>query len=181
MTRCAAALILAAFAAPALAGDGESEHARVEILPGWRAADGSHVAALRIALDDGWKTYWRAPGEAGSPPSFDGSGSQNLARVEVHWPVPEVVSSNGMTTLGYHGELVLPFAAVPVDPDADIVLAGDLALGICHDVCMPMQAEVDAVLPLGVTAEDHRIAGALLARPWSRPAARLRRSPTGSG
>ena len=36
-----------------------------EILPGWRHADGAHLAGLRLTLDPGWKTYWRAPGDAG--------------------------------------------------------------------------------------------------------------------
>ena len=41
------------------------------ILTGWQRTDGKHVSALHIELNDGWKTYWRAPGDAGIPPHFD--------------------------------------------------------------------------------------------------------------
>ena len=44
--------------------------------------------ALHIVLQPGWKTYWRSPGDAGYPPQVDVSGSTNVARVELMWPVP---------------------------------------------------------------------------------------------
>ena len=56
------------------------------VLTGWRMENGHHMAALRITLAPGWKTYWRAPGEAGIPPRFDWTGSDNLSAVTVHWP-----------------------------------------------------------------------------------------------
>lgn len=159
-------LLLALIAAtPGLADDGPGPHAAVDILPGWRLADGTHMAALRITLDAGWKTYWRAPGEAGIPPSFDWSGSDNLAGVDVHWPVPEVIASDGMTTLGFTRELILPIEVTPVDPAADIALTGSLAFGICHDICMPVTSEVNAALPALATAEVAAISAALDARP----------------
>ncbi|MFY8145805.1 MAG: protein-disulfide reductase DsbD domain-containing protein, partial [Rhodobacter sp.] len=57
-----------------------------EVLPGWRTEQGTHMAALRLTLAPGWKTYWRSPGDAGIPPLFNWSGSQNLSGVRVHWP-----------------------------------------------------------------------------------------------
>ncbi|MCB1336667.1 MAG: hypothetical protein KDK10_04120 [Maritimibacter sp.] len=154
-----------AAAGPAVANPVPDPHAVVEILPGWRLADGTHMAALRIALDPGWKTYWRAPGEAGIPPDFDWTGSDNVKAVRYVWPVPEVVTSNGMTTLGYHEELILPMEILPVDPDADVALTGALNMGVCDDICMPLTAEVAASLPADTTGEDARIAAALSARP----------------
>ncbi|MEL7014329.1 MAG: protein-disulfide reductase DsbD domain-containing protein, partial [Pseudomonadota bacterium] len=58
------------------------------LLTGWRAADGSHIAALQIDLAPGWTTYWRAPGDAGIPPYFDWHASENLSSVDVEWPSP---------------------------------------------------------------------------------------------
>lgn len=174
MTRFALAIAATLLAAlPSLSLAGPPPQARVDILPGWRQADGSHMAAVRILLDDGWKTYWRAPGEAGLPPRFDWSGSENLGEVRMHWPVPEVVRSNGMTTLGYHRELVLPIEIQPVDPEADIALSGALTMGICEDICMPLEADVTATLPAAPAGEDARIAAALEAQPASAEAARV--------
>ena len=71
------------------------------IIPGSRQDDGSRLAGLRLTLARGWKTYWRSPGEAGVPPSFDWSRSENVAGVEVLWPRPKFFDSFGLTTIGY--------------------------------------------------------------------------------
>lgn len=165
MKRSIACLSGALLVAPVVAFANPEPHAKVEVLPGWRMADGTHMAALRIALAEGWKTYWRAPGEAGIPPVIDWSGSENLAGVTLHWPVPEIIAANGMTTLGFTHELVLPVAVTAEDAGADIALAADLIFGICEEVCMPLRAEVAGVLPAGAAQKDARIAAALAARP----------------
>ena len=54
------------------------------------------MAAVEIRLAPGWHTYWRVPGEAGIPPRFDWSGSQNLAAVAYEWPRPEIIVSYGI-------------------------------------------------------------------------------------
>src|SRR5690242_4086254 len=36
---------------------------------------------IEIRLKDGWKTYWRYPGDSGVPPVLDFSKSQNLKAV----------------------------------------------------------------------------------------------------
>lgn len=174
MTRLIAQILVTlALAGPALADSHDATHAHVELLPGWRTDDGTHMAALRITLDDGWKTYWRAPGEAGLPPNFDWSGSQNLEQVIAHWPVPDVFDSGGTSTLGYYDELVLPLEIVPSDPSVDVALSGNLAMGICEHICLPMQAEVSAVLSDGQHTVDPRIEAALVDRPETAEVAGL--------
>ncbi len=166
MTRFTSAVLTAlALTFPGIAAAGPDPQAEVGILPGWRIDDGAHMAALRITLEEGWKTYWRAPGEAGIPPSIDWSGSENFRAVSFHWPVPDIIVSNGVTTLGYARELVLPIEVVAADPGADIVIEATLAFGICEEVCMPLQVQVSAVLPAAATAKDARILSALAARP----------------
>ena len=164
-----AALLGAAFgltAPTALAGDhyDPDEAARVEILSGWREADGTHMAALHVELGAGWKTYWRAPGDAGIPPSIDWSGSKNLGAVSYQWPVPEVFEQNGMRTIGYQHELVLPIQITPRDLSAPVTLKARLTLGVCRDVCMPMQTRLKVELPTP-GAPDARISRAMEQRP----------------
>ncbi|HHC29318.1 MAG TPA: hypothetical protein ENK80_01965, partial [Rhodobacterales bacterium] len=161
MTRFIAPLLAAAFTAlplfPAMAGN----EARVDVLPGWQTETGTHMAGLRIHLAPGWKTYWRAPGEAGLPPVFDWSASANVDAVTVHWPVPDIFDTSGATTLGYHDEIILPVEIEPNDAQGDIQLDGALAMGICKDICMPMQVTVSATLPHDLTNADPRITLAL--------------------
>ncbi len=139
----------AAWAASDSAGFNPEEVAQVDILPGWRGEDGRHWAAIRIRLADGWKTYWRAPGDSGIPPAFDWAGSKNLKAVTFHWPVPQVFDSNGLQTIGYKGELILPIELEARNPGRRIVLNGRVAMGVCSDVCMPMEADLAARLPAG--------------------------------
>ena len=78
--------------------DAAGGQAAVGTLDGWRQPDGSRLAAVEIRLAPGWHTYWRVPGDAGIPPSFDWSGSSNLASVAYEWPRPEIFDSFGMRT-----------------------------------------------------------------------------------
>lgn len=139
--------------------------AQIDVLPGWRDASGRHTAAIRIRLADGWKTYWRAPGEAGIPPSFDWSGSRNLASVAFHWPRPEVFEQNGMRTIGYKHELILPMELTPKNPEKKISLRGQINLGVCRDVCMPMQSDLSVNLPAQLQGPSPAITRALEMRP----------------
>jgi DsbC/DsbD-like thiol-disulfide interchange protein len=133
-----------------------------EVLPGWR--DGTrHVAAIRIHLAPGWKTYWRAPGEAGIPPAFAWSGSQNLAGVSIHWPVPTVFDQNGFRSIGYSGTLTLPIA-ISTQTAGPVLLRGRLDMGVCEHVCVPFSVDFSAELPAGGAA-DPEIRAALADRP----------------
>jgi len=139
----------------------------VSILPGWRMADGSRMAAFHFELAPGWKTYWRAPGEAGIPPRFDWQGSRNLGAVEVLWPTPQQTVTNGMRTIGYAHDLILPVRITPERAGRAVTLAAALEIGVCSDICVPVETEVRLELPRGDGAIDPRIAAALAARPYT--------------
>lgn len=137
---------LAAISGPAAAAP------QVRILPGWRTPEGARIAAIEIRLAPGWHTYWRVPGEAGIPPSFDWSASKNLAAVGYEWPRPELFETEGMQTFGYEQALVLPVQLRPVDPAAPIEVALAAAFGVCSDICMA--AEAKAALTLSPDAPE---------------------------
>ena len=149
---------------------------RAEVLPGWRTERGTHMAALRLTLADGWKTYWRAPGDSGIPPRFDWTGSDNLASVRVHWPQPRVFDTSGVRTIGFEHELVLPleFSLHSTQDVARIDARVDL--GVCEDVCVPVTLSIAADLPAAVTAGDSRIEAALAQRPRAAADAGLTRA-----
>jgi Disulphide bond corrector protein DsbC len=125
------------------------------LLPGWQTANGSHMAAVDLTLAPGWKTYWRSPGDAGIPPSFDWSGSKNVATLHIHWPAPSVFHTNGMQSIGYHDRLLLPVEVQPVDPTQPVILSLKMNLGICDDICLPATVALrsDLVAP-GVSAGE---------------------------
>ena len=152
--------LLLATAAPA---QSISELVDLEVLPGWRQADGSHIAGLRITLAPGWKTYWRAPGAAGIPPRFDFAGSRNIREAAPHFPSPEVFDQAGLTSVGYSREVVFPLR-LDLDGDGPARLRGEIEIGVCAEICIPATLPFDAVLP-----EQGRRDGRLLVALADRP------------
>ncbi len=161
----ASILALSPLAAQAQAPASLSDVAKVTLLPGWRTENGTHMAAIRITLADGWKTYWRSPGDAGIPPRFDWQGSDNLAGVTLHWPIPKVFYQNGLRTIGYSGDTVIPIEFTPTGSAQDVIsLIGEMELGVCSEICAPMTVSFQAdLLPIGTP--DKMIRTSLANRP----------------
>lgn len=163
---CLIALLLAGSAGTGAAAPAAMPEVLVDaaVLPGWRDDDGRQVGALHFRLAPGWKTYWRSPGEAGIPPSFDWTGSTNVARLDLVWPRPEIFDLAGMRTLAYPDELVLPFVVTPRDPGQPVSIVARIDMGVCDEICVPL-----AVTLSGELAHDARpdpvISRAMAARP----------------
>jgi len=156
------ALAMILLTSPALA-ETQDEVVSARLLPGWRLDMGNYMAALQLDLAPEWKTYWRAPGEAGIPPVFDWSGSQNVKAVRFHWPSPEVIVLNGMTSIGYHDALTLPFDVEPLDESQPVKVVLKMDLGVCKDICMPASLQFKGIL--GGSQLDPQIMAALQDRP----------------
>jgi DsbC/DsbD-like thiol-disulfide interchange protein len=120
-----------------------------ELLPGWREADGRHMSGISLRLAPGWKTYWRSPGAGGIPPSFNWSGSSNLASVEVRYPVPKVMVQNGLQSIGYDRDVVFPLIVSAKDRSAPVGLRAEIEVGLCEEVCIPMTLRLSVNLPAG--------------------------------
>lgn len=110
---CAASLLALAAGTPALSGAVDGDIVEIEVLDGGMTPRGTYMGALRVKLQPGWKTYWRAPGDAGIPPSFSWRGARNVGALSITWPAPEVFLTSGYRTIGYHDQLVLPVEITP--------------------------------------------------------------------
>jgi DsbC/DsbD-like thiol-disulfide interchange protein len=110
----------------------------------------SSGAGLEIELAPGAITYWRDPGEAGVPPSFDFSGSQNLGHAEVEFPPPErIPEPDGSVAFGYRESVILPIAVTPADPSKPVRLAARVDYGVCEKICLPAKAQGELTLAPG--------------------------------
>lgn len=157
-----------------------SQAIRIEVLPGWRRADGVHVAGLRVRLAPGWKTYWRSAGAAGISPQMDWRGSGNVRSVTPAWPVPHVFGRTGALSIGYDRDFILPLLIAP-GGGGPIRLRGTLDIGVCADICLPARLFVDAMLEPSVRAVPE-IEAALADRPRRiRATARCSLQPTADG
>lgn len=162
--------LLALLAAPLHAGEAVIE---ARILPGWRMADGTHMAGLEFTMAPGWKTYWRAPGDTGIPPRFDWRGSRNLAGARIVWPRPCIYDEGGLRTIGYKEHVVLPLAVKPRKTRGDVTLDATIDMGVCDDVCVPVTVRVQGHLPAKATRPDPVIAAALAAQPLTEGEGRV--------
>jgi len=115
------------------------------VAPGARSVS----AGLHITLEEGWKAYWRSPGEVGLPPEIDWTGSQNLEAVEVLWPAPTRFRAFGIENYGYAKEVTLPLNITLTDPGAPLEMRASVFLLVCADVCVPEEAELSLSLPAG--------------------------------
>ena len=66
---------------------------------------------LEVRLDDGWKTYWRSPGDAGIPPHVEWENSGNLETAAFLWPAPVRFNYYDLETFGYEKQVVFPINA----------------------------------------------------------------------
>jgi DsbC/DsbD-like thiol-disulfide interchange protein len=157
--RAVLALGGALLASPILARSGP---ARVALLRG--APDGTVLlAGIEIALDRGWKTYWRVPGDSGMPPRFDFAASRNVAAVEVLYPAPARMSDGFGEILGYPETVVFPVRVTARSAQAPVTLEVTLHYGVCERLCLPLQDRLQATLGVASPppADAARVAHAL--------------------
>ena len=93
----------------------------------------------QLSLKDGWKTYWRTPGDAGLPPHWSWKEKRNVNTITVKWPKPELYHIFNMDTFIYHDEITLPIEVKITDSGEPVSLALDLQYLICADVCIPQE------------------------------------------
>ncbi len=118
------------------------------------AADGYH-AAIVIELAPDTLTYWRNPGEAGVPPSFDWSASQNVAKADVSLPAPTRIKEAGGDVFGYMKRVAYAVRIEPADRSKPVQAALKMDYAACEKICIPMHAEAQALLaPDGKAGPD---------------------------
>jgi DsbC/DsbD-like thiol-disulfide interchange protein len=118
-------------------------------------------AGIEIRLQPGWHTYWRYPGDAGVPPRFDFSGSQNVKTVDVRWPAPDRIPEATLTVVGYTtGPVILPLAVVPENRGKPVTLRLKLDYAVCEKLCVPVEGKAELVLAGGSSSENAALVAA---------------------
>lgn len=87
--------------------------------------------AWEAEMQDGWKTYWRSPGDAGLPVVVTIQGQ----KVDLAYPLPSRFSIFDIDTIGYAKKVVIPFQ---VDKSL-LEKGGDINVSymVCKDICIP--------------------------------------------
>ncbi len=119
------------------------------------------LGGIEIITRPGWKTYWRAAGEAGLPPQFSWLSVENAQTPEILWPVPTRFVTDGLESYGYDDGVVLPFRLYPVDPAKPVRLHLQARYAVCLEICVPEQADLTLTIVPGALQSDPEIAARL--------------------
>jgi DsbC/DsbD-like thiol-disulfide interchange protein len=146
-------------------------------------------AGVEIKLKEGWKTYWRYPGDSGVPPVLDFSRSQNVKTVTVLYPAPmRFPDGAGGNSIGYKGVVVLPLHVVAEDAGKPVTLNLKLDYAVCEKLCVPAEAKLELLLTGTANANDATLSAAEARVPQraaigdsGTPAIRAVRREAGSG
>jgi DsbC/DsbD-like thiol-disulfide interchange protein len=112
-------------------------------------------AGVEIKLKEGWKTYWRYPGDSGVPPVLDFSRSQNVKTVTVRYPAPtRFADGGGGHSIGYKGGVILPLHVVAQDAAKPVTLNLKLDYAVCEKLCVPAEARLELVLTGAKSANE---------------------------
>lgn len=156
------AAILAFAALPSPASAQSIPPAKIRLVEGLVA--GKSWIAIELEVPQGWKTYWRSPGDSGVAPQFDWSGSQNIRVSDVLFPAPTRFPDSYGDTLGYGaGRLILPLLVEKSDASRPARLHLAFDYGLCSSICVPMRAE--SSLEIGSSGAD---SGAVIAASLAR-------------
>lgn len=105
---------------------------------------GRVTGGVEINLREGWKTYWRSPGDSGIPPQFDFSKSEGFIHGETFLPAPTHIIGSEASYVGYKKNVTFIFHGQPTGSTGKIEL--NLFLGVCEEICIPAQAQFEMPL-----------------------------------
>ena len=134
----------------------KTEFTAVRIISAQHSIGDSYILSigLEFKLEPGWKIYWRSPGDAGSPPSLNFEGSENLNTFQIHWPSPQrFFEAANLETVGYLKTVVIPITIDLISPNKRTVLNTIIDYQACKTICIPIQAKLRLALPEG-SGED---------------------------
>ncbi len=136
-------------------------HSAVRLLAGSRSG-AVLLGGIAFQIQQGWKTYWRTPGDSGVPPRFDFSKSDNVEAVTIMWPAPlKFDDGAGGHSIGYHDQIVLPLRIVPKTADKPVTLRAEINYAVCEKLCIPVEASAELGFNSVASTEDGALFAAL--------------------
>jgi DsbC/DsbD-like thiol-disulfide interchange protein len=131
----------------------EADGARIRLVAAEPAPDAAEIrAALVVELKPGWKTYWRDPGDAGVPPQFNLVGGTNVSAARLDFPAPERFEEGASKTNGYKQPVAFPLTFSLQTPGKPSAIKATAFLGVCEEICVPVQAEFSLDVPVAVAS-----------------------------
>ncbi len=114
------------------------------------------TVALRLAIERGWHTYWRNPGESGLPTTLVWKLPPGYRAGDIEWPAPRALKAGPLVNYGYENVVLhLVSIAVPANakPGTRATLAARADWLVCKETCIPEGADLSLALPVAASAQ----------------------------
>ena len=136
--------------------DNFNQHSSLEIIPkDYLLKDKNYFYfGVKIILEEGWKTYWKNPGEAGAPMSIDFNDNSGILEKEILFPFPKRFTDYDIETIGYEKEIIFPVRLKLDENKKKITSKINLQYLVCKDICIPISIEKNFNHSLDKSSKD---------------------------
>ena len=127
-----------------------SETSKLRLISPYSQNDSKNIViGLEYQMEEGWKTYWKSPGDGGFAQTITWDNSTNVKNVNILWPTPIEFEILGLTSLGYENDVIFPLEIELEDEFKNTFLNLHVTFLICKEVCIPGDATVFLEIPSG--------------------------------
>ena len=126
----------------------QKNFSKLEIIDGTKIykEDNYLFFGVEINLKDGWKTYWKNPGDAGAPITLDFKNKKDLLEHKIFYPPPKRYIDEGIETIGYEKKVIFP-VRIKLNSNNNIKVKVSINYLICKNICIPLKEEKIINLP----------------------------------
>lgn len=109
-----------------------------------------------------WHTYWKNPGDSGTPMTVEWIVPPGFTFSELEWPIAEKIPYGDLTNYGYEGQVViLQNLTLPNNiGSTPFALNGKVNLLVCKDICIPETHDIMLIFNGSAAAEALKISKA---------------------
>jgi thiol:disulfide interchange protein DsbD len=105
-------------------------------------ANGRFSAGILFELQPEWHLYWVNPGDAGLAPKIEWQLPDNISVSDIQWAFPHHMDTDGISSLGYSEQLLLPVFMQTSSAQNKINLTAEVQWLVCKDICIPGKANL---------------------------------------
>ena len=120
--------------------DNSIPHSSLKIIPDNYVINHNdkYYFGIKINLDDGWKTYWKNPGDAGASINLKMENKKNILDHNILYPFPKSYTDHGVKTIGYENEVIFPVELKIKEKKKPIYADLNIEYLICKEICIPI-------------------------------------------
>jgi len=127
-----------------------SETSKLRLISPYSQNDSNNIViGLEYQMEQGWKTYWKSPGDGGFAQTISWDNSTNVKNVNILWPTPIEFEILGLTSVGYQNDVIFPLEIELENKLKNTFLNLHVNFLICKEVCIPGDATLFLEIPSG--------------------------------